>query len=276
MRGSTDGSEVATDTSSKTKAKIPFVKLDPQHKTSVNQKVIQIPDPAFQVESLLAARKADYVHEDLDEEDLAIFYLDPSKESQSVEHNDFDYDDDGDYTVPVASSSSKNKSRAERPKDDWKHNPEWVVSVLKNLMPPPIQSSPSASMAIQRELKSMLKEQDLAPNLRDLGWYMPQDLIGDNLYQWFVEMHSLDPKLPIAKDMKDKYSIRFIVSNSELIVMFSWFGFRKLNSIVMEIRFPPAFPNSPPFFRIISPRFLPFIDGGGGHVTGGKFNSYEL
>ena len=212
MRGAqaTDGSEASTDTGSK-KAKIPFVKLDPQHRTSVNQKVIQIPDPAFQVESLLAARKADYVHEDLDEEDLAIFQLDPSKASQSVQHNECDYDDDDDYVVPVASSSSKNKSRAERPKDDWKHNAEWVVSVLKNLMPPPIQSSPSASVSIQRELKSMLKEQELAPNLRELGWYMPPDLIGDNLYQWFVEMHSLDPELPIARDMKDKYNIDFIL-----------------------------------------------------------------
>ena len=205
---------------SKTKAKIPFVKLDPQHQTSVNQKVIQIPDPAFQVESLLAARKADYVHEDPDEEDLAIFQLDPSKPSQSVQQNECDFDDDDDYYVPVAPSSSKNKSRAERPKDDWKHNAEWVVSILKNLMPPPIQSSPSASVAIQRELKSMLKEQDLAPNLRDLGWYMPPDLIGDNLYQWFVEMHSLDPELPIAKDMKDKYNMHFILSTSELIIMF--------------------------------------------------------
>jgi ubiquitin-conjugating enzyme E2 Q len=47
-------------------------------------------------------------------------------------------------------------------------------------------------------------------------------------------------------------------------------SFRKINSIIFEIRFPPEFPNSPPFFRIITPRFLPFIQGGGGHVTGGK------
>ena len=217
MRGSSDGPEVSTDVGSKTKSKIPFVKLDPQHQTSVNQKVIQIPDPAFQVESLLAARKADYVREDPDEEDLAIFQLESSKSSQSVQHTVCDFDDDDDYSVPVA-SSSKNKSRAERPKDDWKHNAEWVVSILKNLMPPPMQSSPSASVAIQRELKSMLKEQELAPNLRDLGWYMPPDLIGDNLYQWFVEMHSLDLELPIAKDMKDKYNMHFILSTSELII----------------------------------------------------------
>ena len=226
MKGATDGSEVSTDVVSKKKAKIPFVKLDPQHQTSVNQKVIQIPDPAFQVGSLLAARKADYVHEEPDEEDLAIFQLNPSKSSQSAQHKEYVYyddDDDDDYPMPVA-SSSKNKSRAQRPKDDWKHNEEWVVSILKNLLPPPIQSSPSASMAIQRELTSMLKEQDLAPNLRDLGWYMPPDLIGDNLYQWFVEMHSLDPELPIAKDMKDKYNMHCILSTSELMTMF-YLGF---------------------------------------------------
>jgi ubiquitin-conjugating enzyme E2 Q len=45
---------------------------------------------------------------------------------------------------------------------------------------------------------------------------------------------------------------------------------RGINSVVFEIRFLPSFPLSPPFFRIIKPRFLPFIRGGGGHVTGGE------
>jgi hypothetical protein len=58
-----------------------------------------------------------------------------------------------------------------------------------------------------------------------------------------------------------------------------------VNSLIFEIRFPATFPHEPPFFRIIRPRFLPFIQvrsyphklthsdcvrqGGGGHVTGG-------
>ena len=62
-----------------------------------------------------------------------------------------------------------------------------------------------------------------------------------------------------------------------LLLTFGCFGvgrltgvcFRTLNSIIFEIRFPPSFPLAPPFFRIITPRFLPFIQGGGGHVTGG-------
>ena len=205
------GLEVSAGLGSSTKTKsnqIPFVKLDPKHKTSVNQKVIEIPDPAFQVESLLAARIADHVREEPDEEDLAIFQLDSTKSSRPIQHEEYD----DDYAAPEASPSSTNKAPTQRPADDWQHDAEWVISILENLMPPPIQSAPSASMAIQRELKSMLKEQDSAPNLKDLGWYMPPDLIGDNLYQWFVEMHSLDPTLPIAKDMKTKYNLRFTLS----------------------------------------------------------------
>lgn len=276
MKGTADGAEASTalglkingKTSAKTSSKIPFVKLDPKHQTSVSQKVIGIPDPAYRIGSLLAARQADYVHEGPDEDDLAIFQLDASKPSNAVQQDFEDYDD---YTVPAASAASKGKA-PQRPADDWQHNAQWVVSVLEGLMPPPVQSTPSASMAIQRELKSMLKEQDSAPNLKDLGWYMSQDLIGDNLYQWFVEMHSLDPALPIAKDMTAKYNTRFILLYLRTNAIFC---LRKLNSIIMEIRFPPTFPNAPPFFRIISPRFLPFIQGGGGHVTGGVISALD-
>lgn len=51
--------------------------------------------------------------------------------------------------------------------------------------------------------------------------------------------------------------------------MTHYIAHRKLNSIVFEIRFPSTFPLGPPFFRILKPRFLPFIRGGGGHITGG-------
>jgi ubiquitin-conjugating enzyme E2 Q len=45
---------------------------------------------------------------------------------------------------------------------------------------------------------------------------------------------------------------------------------------VLEIRFPKEYPHSPPFIRVIRPRFLPFIQGGGGHVTGGGAMCMEL
>lgn len=38
----------------------------------------------------------------------------------------------------------------------------------------------------------------------------------------------------------------------------------------MEVDFPPTFPFAPPFFRILKPRLLPFLQRGGGHVTSGS------
>ena len=49
-----------------------------------------------------------------------------------------------------------------------------------------------------------------------------------------------------------------------------------VDSIVLEIRFGRDFPMSPPFVRVIRPRFLSFLEGGGGHVTAGGAMCMEL
>lgn len=69
-----------------------------------------------------------------------------------------------------------------------------------------------------------------------------------------MELHSFDPKLPLAKDLKQA----------------------NMKSVVLELRFPPGFPMSPPFVRVIRPRFLEFANGGGGHVTAGGALCMEL
>ena len=91
----------------------------------------------------------------------------------------------------------------------------------------------------------MLKVQDSEP-LHELGWYIDPELV-TNMYQWIVELHSFEPHLPLAKDMKSK----------------------GIKSIIMELRFGKDYPMSPPFVRVIRPRFLGFQQGGGGHVTAG-------
>lgn len=67
-----------------------------------------------------------------------------------------------------------------------------------------------------------------------------------NLFHWIIELHSFPPELPLTQQMVAK----------------------KITSVVLEFRFQPDFPFSPPFVRVIRPRFLPFVQGGGGHVTG--------
>ncbi|KAL6306618.1 hypothetical protein BKA93DRAFT_773860 [Sparassis latifolia] len=212
---------------------IPIVPLDPKHPTTLSHHPIKIPEPSYKLEKLLAARREEYMDADYDEDDLSIFCAGETAGSQS---QPMDMDD------------------SLKALDDWIHDPAWVKATIEHMMPAPVESSPIATMALQKELKAMLKEQEKAKNLKELGWYMPPELIGDNLFQWIVELHSFDDSLPVAKDMTS----------------------RGVNSLVFEIRFPPTFPHSPPFFRILKPRFLPFIHGGGGHVTGGGSMCMDL
>jgi ubiquitin-conjugating enzyme E2 Q len=174
-----------------------------------------------------------------------------------------------------ASGSGSSAPPKGPPKDDWKHNADYVRRTVELLMPPPIDSSPSATMAVQRELKAMLKEQEKAltsaGGLKELGWYMPEEFIGDNLFQWIVEMHSFDETLPIAKDLKRECVFHLTCWGGAGLTD----SCRKVNSLIFEIRFPPTYPIGPPFFRIITPRFLPFIQGGGGHVTGGPSHAFS-
>jgi ubiquitin-conjugating enzyme E2 Q len=116
----------------------------------------------------------------------------------------------------------------------------------------PTYSTPSATIILNKQLRALLKTQNSTP-LHELGWYLDAELIS-NIYQWIVELHSFDPTLPLAEDMKTA----------------------GVKSIVLEIRFGKDYPYTPPFVRVIRPRFLPFMMGGGGHVTGGGAMCMEL
>ncbi|RMJ23920.1 ubiquitin conjugating enzyme [Aspergillus sp. HF37] len=120
------------------------------------------------------------------------------------------------------------------------------------LFNPPNYATPTATKLLQRCLKETLRVQTREP-LHELGWYIDENLI-NTVYQWTAELHSFDPALPLAKDLKAA-------------------GMR---SIVVEIRFPEHFPNTPPFVRVVRPRFRPFSMGGGGHVTAGGAMCMEL
>ncbi|KAF2493350.1 hypothetical protein BU16DRAFT_465013 [Lophium mytilinum] len=120
------------------------------------------------------------------------------------------------------------------------------------MLEPPAWATGSATKRLQQDFKALLKVQNTEP-LHELGWYIDPELI-TNMYQWIVELHSFDPTLPLAKDMKSK----------------------DIKSIVMELRFGKDYPMSPPFVRVIRPRFLGFQAGGGGHVTIGGALCMEL
>lgn len=161
---------------------------------------------------------------------------------------------------PPPSQSNKGKGKA-LPKLPLSAKPDasktdFVPGSLNHnslpLLEPPSYATSMATKALQRELAGTLKVQDTHP-AHELGWYIDRELI-NNVYQWIVELHSFESHLPLAKDMKSK----------------------GIKSVVMEIRFGKNYPMSPPFVRVIRPRFLSFMAGGGGHVTAGGALCMEL
>ena len=200
-----------------------MVPMDPQRRVTLGGKEILIPLPGHKLEELRRDRENEYMEEDQDEDDRSLF-TDPTPTSSQP-------------LGSIVHGVEEPPRTAARPANDWKHDPVWVRETITHMMPAPVDSTSMATMALQRELSAMLKEQECAKSLKELGWYMAPEFIEDNLYQWIVELHSFDKDLVIAKDLAQS----------------------KVNSLVFEIRFPPSFPHSPPFFRILKPRFLPFI-----------------
>ncbi|KAK7746761.1 hypothetical protein SLS53_001949 [Cytospora paraplurivora] len=119
-------------------------------------------------------------------------------------------------------------------------------------LPVPDWANSNATKRLTSDIMHMQKVQTNTP-LHELGWYIDFDKV-DNMFQWIVELHSFEPSLPLSKDMKKA----------------------GITAIVLEVRFGREYPFSPPFVRVIRPRFLPFASGGGGHVTIGGAICLEL
>lgn len=153
-------------------------------------------------------------------------------------------------TDPEDVSLLLSDTEEEPPKTDFL--PGTLDHTTLPLLEPPAYATPMASKSLQKMLASTLQVQEAEP-AHELGWYINHELV-NNLYQWIIELHSFDASLPITKDMKAK----------------------GLKSVVLEMRFGKDYPMSPPFVRVIRPRFLSFMAGGGGHVTAGGALCMEL
>lgn len=116
-------------------------------------------------------------------------------------------------------------------------------------MPEPSYANTATTKRLQADLRALLKVQK-ETDPAELGWYIDAEKV-DTVYQWIVELHSFQQ---FAEDGKD---IPLVADMQK----------PKLQSIVLELRFPGSYPMSPPFVRVIQPRFLGFQQGGGGHVT---------
>ena len=204
-------------------------------------KVVKTGSKKVKVDNVQDLEEATMLSEDTDMEDLEIFFSDTEDEPEVIEVKPSKGKDKALPEIPLQHSI---------PKTDFK--PGSLDHDSLPLLEPPSYATSMATKALQRELTATLKVQDTHP-AHELGWYLDRELIS-NVYQWIVELHSFEDHLPLAKDMKSK----------------------KINSVVLEIRFGKNYPMSPPFVRVIRPRFLSFMQGGGGHVTAGGALCMEL
>ena len=164
-----------------------------------------------------------------------------------------------DYKTPttvVEEINNTNSLRAKRPRDPDVILTDFVpgsldVSSIKILKEPAFATT-QATKHLSKTLLELVKVQK-SSKLHELGWWIDADKV-DNMYQWIIELHSFDKALPLSADMKKA----------------------GITSIVLEMRFTGNFPFSPPFVRVVRPRFLPFLAGGGGHVTAGGAICMEL
>ncbi|SMQ45140.1 unnamed protein product [Zymoseptoria tritici ST99CH_1A5] len=126
------------------------------------------------------------------------------------------------------------------------------------IMPLPTYASSGTTKRLMKELQSLAKIQSTTP-AAELGWYIDVEQI-ENVYQWIVELHSFHTfevkgqPLPLSVDMKNQ----------------------KVTSLVLEIRFNKDFPFTPPYVRVIRPRCLSLMQGGGGHIVMGGAMCMEL
>lgn len=161
-------------------------------------------------------------------------------------------EDESEPTSPTIDPKSKKTSKKPERPDAFIPGSLDVSQIT--FMPPPSYASPMATKRLQSDLQSLIKLQETQA-LDELGFYIDPELV-ENVYQWIVELHSFPEHLPLVKDMQSKSP--------------------PIRSIVLELRFGAQYPMSPPFVRVISPRFLGFAQGGGGHVTVGGALCMEL
>lgn len=106
----------------------------------------------------------------------------------------------------------------------------------------PSYASPTTTRHLQKELLHLLKTDSTESAIFSIDRTKL-----DNLYTWRAYLHNFSSDLPLSQDL-----LRLSLSNIEI-----------------EIKFGPQHPLTPPFIRVVQPRFLSFAHGGGGHVTAG-------
>eukprot|EP00123_Amoebidium_parasiticum_P011603 comp20810_c0_seq1/m.27407 comp20810_c0_seq1/g.27407 ORF comp20810_c0_seq1/g.27407 comp20810_c0_seq1/m.27407 type:complete len:383 (-) comp20810_c0_seq1:335-1483(-) len=103
-------------------------------------------------------------------------------------------------------------------------------------------ASVQATQALYKALREVYRDMQGTAD-KDRHYSMDVEAV-DNLYTWRCKIVNFDPSLPLVTDL-EKYGY---------------------DGVELELRFGPNYPHSPPFVRVVKPRFN---GRGGGHVMAG-------
>ncbi|XP_041968154.1 ubiquitin-conjugating enzyme E2Q-like protein 1 [Aricia agestis] len=88
----------------------------------------------------------------------------------------------------------------------------------------------AAAVRTRRLMKELKEIQRLQENRTDTVFTV--ELVNDNLFEWHVRLHKIDPESDLAADLREL----------------------NIPNILLHLIFPENFPFAPPFMRVIEPR----------------------
>ncbi|KAJ3056080.1 hypothetical protein HK097_008208 [Rhizophlyctis rosea] len=214
--------------------------------TGDNGQTIGIPAAMIAAAHNASGRHADKVEEM--EQSMEVWDFDDGFWALNTKHAAGEDDDMDEWGEDLFDDAHTAPNRKDKERVDRDMKADATMEAL-DLMPPPEYATPTATKALHKELRNLLKAQQSSQE-KDRGWVLD---VADvtNLYQWTVRLTHFEDSLPLQMDLKAK--------GPEAIKA----------GITLEVRFGPEFPMTPPYVRVIKPRFLQFMHGGGGHVTAG-------
>ncbi|PSR80041.1 hypothetical protein BD289DRAFT_374688 [Coniella lustricola] len=195
--------------------------------------------------------QADLDTDEEDEADLEVLYSD-DEDGQLPPHKKItsDMSPDPDLEDSNAELQAEYQRPETPPNTDFRPGTLDLTSIPRLALPAWANANSSKRLALDIKRLQQIQAETA---VHELGWYVDFETI-ENMFQWIVELHSFDPILPLAQDMREA----------------------GISSVVLEVRFGRDYPYTPPFIRVIRPQFLPFMHGGGGHVTLGGAVCMEL
>ncbi|XP_063358501.1 ubiquitin-conjugating enzyme E2Q-like protein 1 [Cydia amplana] len=92
------------------------------------------------------------------------------------------------------------------------------------------RAAAAAAVRTRRLMKELKEIQRLQENRSDPLFTV--ELVNDNLFEWHVRLHQIDPESELAADLRELH----------------------IPNILLHLVFPENFPFAPPFMRVIEPR----------------------